>query len=267
MKSNAKTIILLIGAIAAGVLGFYLTGNYIDDSVADYKATIDRGQQMVNVVVANKDLDVGDVVNKEKVAIRPMPREYLHKDYISPAGFPEIDGAQVAYALKSGDPVLHSHLTKSSILSFSELLDEDQRAVTIPVDVLDSVSGFLEPGDYIDLMITLSDGPRSRTVPLLENVKVIATGEQLEGDLFEEHTYQHITMGVSALNATRIIHAQTVGDISVLLRGSGSKDQLQDEYITIDNLVGGKQEIITIEQAPVVTPRIGFEVIRGGKSS
>lgn len=267
MKSNKSTILLLIGAIIAGVAGYLLTDNYINEEVADYKADIDRGQQMVNVVVANKDLQIGDIIGKETVAVRPMPREYLHNDYISPSGYSSIEGAEVVHPLSVGDPVLSSYLSKSSILSFSDLLGKDQRAVTLPVDRLDTISGFLEPGHYIDLMITLQDGPRARTVPLLENVKIIATGGVLEGDLDQDQEFNQITLGVSAVDATRLIHAQTVGNISVLLRGSGTDDNLStDEYITIDNLVGGKQEIIVIEQ-PQVAPRIGFEVIRGGKSS
>lgn len=267
MKSNKSTILLLLGAIIAGVAGYFLTDNYIDEEVADYKANIDRGQQMVNVVVASKELKLGDIINKSTVAVRPMPREYLHKDYISPSGFASIDGAEVVHPLGSGDPVLNSYLSKSSTVSFSDLLGKDQRAITLPVDRLDTVAGYLEPGHHIDLMITLQDGPRSRTVPLLENVKIIATGAVLEGDLDQDQEYNQITLGVSAIDATRIIHAQTVGEISVLLRGTGTEDGLTtDNYITIDNLVGGKQEIIVIEQ-PEVAPRIGFEVIRGGKSS
>lgn len=242
--------------------------NYIKGEVTEYKAELDRGQQMVPVVVASRDLKIGEKIDNRNVAVRSMPREYLHKDYISPNSFDAIVGSIVTHPLGSGDPVLHANLgSMGGAGSFSDMLKKDERAVTIPVSRFDTANGFLEPGDHIDIMITMKDGPRSRTLTLLEDVKVLATDRKLESDPREQPNYTMITMGLNVKDATRLIHAQTVGDLSVLLRGSGEgmEDSLEDDYITIDNLVDVKQEVITtpveVKQKPV-----SFQVIKGGKS-
>lgn len=267
MKSNRVTLILLLMAIITGGGGYYLATNYIKGEVTEYKAELDRGQQMVPVVVAARDLKMGEKIDNKNVAVRSMPREYLHKGYISPNAFDAIVGSIVAHPLAAGDPVLHANLGSTSALSFSDLLKKDERAVTIPVSRFDTANGFLEPGDHIDIMITMKDGPRSRTLTLLEDVKVIATDRKLETDPREQANYTMITMGLNVKDATRLIHAQTVGDLSVLLRGTGEgmEDSLEDEYITIDNLVDVKQEVIS---APVEVKQkpVGFQVIKGGKS-
>lgn len=267
MKSNKLTVVLLIGAILAGGAGWMLSKNYISKEVRTHKAAIDAGQELVKVIVAKRDLVVGDKISKSTVAIRSMPRKFIHSDYIPPSGFNLIQGSQVISPLSKGDAMLKSHVSKGSYYGFASLLEEGQRAVTISVTSLDTISGFLAPGNSIDLLVTLEDGLKERTVPLLTNVKVIATGEKVDERVVSKGNnshYSEITLGLSLTDAARVVHAETVGTLRVLMRGAEDLDEDVDgNYITIDNLVDMKQDVYV---APVVNQRRGFEVIRGGKS-
>lgn len=266
MKNNIKFIILLVGAILAGGAGWYLNQDYIDTQVKSYQKSFDEERQAIPVVVASTNLKPGDVITPQLAQVRNMPAAYVHKDAVGPARYESVlHGRPVVHAIRAGEPILPIHVSSAKIDGLSSLLDEGERAITISVDTLDTFSGFLKPGDNIDLYITLKDGDRDRTVPLVENIRVIATGKDMDDGVPEKkQRFSEITLGVSPLNATKIIHGQTVGDLAVLLRKPEDEQSEFQDYITIDNLVDVPQE-----SAPEPQRRAtwGFELIKGGHRS
>ncbi|NPU93450.1 MAG: Flp pilus assembly protein CpaB [Gammaproteobacteria bacterium] len=271
MKSNNKTtIILLVCAAVAGATGWYLSKNYINQEIKTYKSGFDAERETVPVVVASKDLAVGDVVSTANASVRQIPKIFVPADGLSPNRFSTIEGRQVVHAVKKGNPILTINVSQVKVAGLASLLKDGERAISIPVSSLDTFSGFLGPGDFIDLMITVQDGDLKRTVPLAQDLRVIATGTDLDDGVPEKQKgrYGEITLGVSPLIATRLIHAQTVGEITVLLRKPEDGNDRFNDYVTIDNLVD-------VPQAPKPEPpppapkksEWGFELIKGGKRS
>jgi len=267
MKSNNKiTIMLLFGAILTGGAGWYLTQNYIDTEVTGYKTSFDDARQAVSVVVASKALAVGDVISAQTAQIRQIPAAYLHRDAFTPARYSLIEGRKIISPIQAGEPILKIHLNQVRIQGLSSILKEGQRAITIPVDTLSTLSGFLNPGDWIDLYITLKDGERDRTVPLVEKIQVLATGKKIDDGVPDrkKKKFNEITIGVTPVDATRIIHAQTVGDLAVLLRRPEDERSTMEDYVTIDNLIDIPQEAAPQKQRSIGW---GFELIKGGTRS
>ena len=266
MKNNNKiTIMLLIGAVITGGGSWYLTENYISNQVTDYKSSFDEEREAVSVVVASRDLAIGDVLSASVASVRQVPRAYVHKDAILPSRFAAVAGRQLLHPIKVGETILNIHINSVKVDGLASLLKEGQRAITLPVDTTDTFSGFLKPGDMIDLYITLQDGERDRTVPLIENVRVLATGGDIDdGIAEEEQNYGEITVGVSPADATRLIHGQTVGDIAVLLRKPEDVESTYEDYVTIDNLIDLPQEAAP---QPQRQSSWGFELIKGGTRS
>lgn len=265
-SSNKLTIFLLLGAVLTGGVGWFLTQDYIKNEVTTYKKSFDDSRQAVPVVVAARDLQVGDVVDTQTARILQIPKSYVHRDAIAPGNFNMLEGKQVMHPVGAGEPILKIHVSHVKVEGLASLLEEGQRAITIPVDKLDTQSGFLSPGDYVDLLVTLKDGERDRTVPLMQNIRVLATGTDIDDGIKEkdQKRYGEITLGVTPLYATKLIHAQTVGDISVLLRRPEDQGSTFDDYVTIDNLVDIPQEA---PPEPARRSTWGFELIRGGTRS
>lgn len=273
MKSNNKTtIILLVCAAVAGATGWYLSKNYINQEIKTYKSGFDAERETVPVVVAQKDLAIGEVVGTTNASIRQIPKIFVPADALSPNEFSTIEGRQIVHTVKKGDPILTINVSQVKVAGLASLLEEGERAITIPVSSLDTFSGFLGPGDNIDLMITVQDGDLKRTVPLAQDLRVIATGSDLDDGVPEKEKdkggYNEITLGVSPLIATRLIHAQTVGEITVLLRRPEDGNDRFNDYVTIDNLVDVPQA--PKREPPPPAPKKsewGFELIKGGKRS
>lgn len=272
MKSNNRTtIILLFCAILAGGAGWYISRNYIKQEVSSYKASFDAERETVPVVVANIDLNVGDVITTENASIRDVPNTFVPSSAVAPEQFASVlEGRQLVHQVRAGDPILAVNVSQVLVSGLTSLLKEGERAITIPVSSLDTFSGFLGPGDYVDLMITMRDGAVNRTVPLAQNLRILAAGSDLDDGVPGKNSgrISEVTLGVKPLIATRLIHAQTVGDISLLLRKPEDTYDDFNDYVTIDNLVD-----IPVQQKPVAPPppppksEWGFELIKGGKRS
>lgn len=262
MNSNRITLLLALGALLAGFGGWYLTNDYITDSVSRYKQTLNKGQKMIKVVVASQDLEAGATINSASAVLRDMPAAFVHKNAVRGDNFDAtVGGKQLLYSLSAGDPILEAHVSRTQFTKFSDIIPDGMRAITISVDTISSISGFLSPGDLIDLLITLKDGPESRTIPLLKAVKVVATGNNLDNGLPPKEGYSNITLGVSPKDAARLIHAQAVGRMTIALRTEKDIKSGYDKGVTIENL-------IEVKQAKPYEPaqQEGFEIIRGGRS-
>ena len=270
MKSSNKTsLILLFCAIVAGAAGWYLSNNYINSEISSYKAEFNADREAVPIVVADVDLKIGDVVTASTASIRQIPQAFVPGDALSPNQFSAIEGRQIIHPVRRGDPILSLSVSQVKVDGLASLLEEGERAITIPVSSRDTFSGFLNPGDHIDLMITMKDGEEKRTVPLAEDLRVLATGTDLDDGVPEQKKtrFTEITLGVSPLMATRLVHAQTVGDITVLLRKDDNAEDRFNDYVTIENLVDIPQRKKVEPPPSKKSSEWGFELIKGGKRS
>lgn len=273
-NNNKSTLFILIGSVLAGLAGWFLTDNYINQEVVTYKQTFDEERQAVDVVVSAYDLKVGDVLTLQNAQIRQVPQTYVPNDAVRPDEFSALlEGRQLKHPVNSGEPILKIHVSTVKVDGLSRLLEPGQRAITIPVDSLDTISGFLKPGDSVDVFVTVKDGAQERTAPLVQGMKVLATGQDVDDGIEEADSkdFSEVTLAVTPLQATKLIHAQSVGDIAVVLRQQEDKTVDFEDYVTLDNLVDVKQAAPAPPPPPPPPPPqksgFGFELIRGGNRS
>lgn len=230
----SKTAIVLIVAIGIGLLAAFGARHYFRARIAQIES--EAGDRMVSVVVAKADLPKGSVLSSATVAVRPVPRDYVHGSAIRPEDFSQAEGQQLAYDLGAGETVLWSLLEGKKAPTFSARVAEGRRAVTVPVDEISSISGMLEPGDTIDLLVSFEQQGRRRALPLLQNVRVMATGQRSADDpkTGESRQYETVTLDTTPDEARAVILAREAGRITALLRNpqdavaAAPSDELRD---------------------------------------
>jgi pilus assembly protein CpaB len=264
MKGSVVTALMVSGALAAGGAAAYFANGYIDKTLSARRAQIDAQYAPVSVVVASKNMGAGSFLSAETVSLRDVPRAFLHSDAILADSWNDAAGRVLAQPLKSGEPVLRSHLAQDAGAGFSSQLAEGMRALTFPVDEEASIAGMLSPGDRIDIFFTTSTNNDSVTLPMLVNVPVIATGVRTAtnagylADARGSGQFNTITVSVSPEDAAKITLAQDAGKITVALRQSGDEATIQLARITKQSLLNGNQ----VAKASASRPRI--EIILGG---
>jgi len=258
-----QNLIMLFIALAAGLAAVYLTKNYIESEVSDYKAGIDAQYKPVKIVVAARPLQRGEVLNSDVLLIRPMPATFVHDEAIRPSEVDIALGHRLVHSINKGEALLSTHIAYSKGDTFSNLIADGKRAISFPVDVLSSVTGMMAPGDVIDLLLTINDGDQEKTFPILSNVAIIATGTQVDELGVNRDTeraggrFQTITLHVTPDEAAKVTHALAEGDITVLLRSRSDSSKLTMGTVTKNTLLGKKK-------TTAKPKRRGPQIIRAG---
>lgn len=244
MKGTWVTALMIGGALAAGSAAAYFANGYIERSVAAHRAAIDAQYQSVRVIVASADLRAGTPLSNQTVAVREMPRAFLHSSAIPADRWSEIAGRVLAHAVRSGEPVLRSHVAHDVAAGFSAQLEPGLRAITFPVNEESSLAGMLSPGDRIDIFFTTTSGSETVTLPLLTDVPIIATGMRTLANtaLVSERMqapYRTVTVSVTPEDAARIALAQDAGKITVTLRQPEDQEHIHVARMTKTTLLSG----------------------------
>jgi pilus assembly protein CpaB len=234
---NKSTAILGI-AIAIGLLAAFAARSYLANRMEAIESR-SKGN-MVNVVVAKGKLQKGDLISSETVAVRSVPSDYAHSNALMPNQFGTFDGKALAYAVNAGEIIIWSMLETQKTPTFSARVDAGRRAITVPVDEINSISGLLEPGDLVDLLMTMSHQEKKYTFPVLQAVKVMATGQRSVDDpkSGERRQYSTVTLDASMEQAQNIIAAREAGKITALLRNPNDAQEVKGASKTLASILG-----------------------------
>ena len=255
MRIPKATILLLFGALASGVGAAYFTDSYIVHTIDEHKAQIDAQYEPVRVIVAKRNLMPGDLVVPANVSLRKVPRGFVHSDALRQVDFESTKGYALAYPVNSGEPILHAHLSRKRGGKFASMIEKGMRALTLRVDDTSSISGMLAPNDKIDILLTIKDTKEQVTMPLMQNVIVMATGRQTN-ELYGEdksNSYSTVTLLMWPEDAAKLIEAQETGTLTFMLRAVDETGDMKNVKITKSSLLGKKKSF-----------RAGVQVIIGG---
>ena len=243
-----KNLLLLAAAIALGGAAFYLSNRAITSRISQIEEEATRGKTLQPVVVANRPLQAGEVIDTSSVSVRQIPAEFVNKNMVTPDSYDSVDGQALLVDMERGDPLQFSYTASRGGEIFAATLKSGRRALTIEVDEVSSISGMLRPGDHIDLMLTAQagsgtagGGSREVTFPLLSNVEVLATGQAQKGTAStaeaNARAYAHVTLDVTPEDATRIITAKAGGRLTAVLRAPNDQRLNSSQALTIEDVV------------------------------
>ena len=232
---RSRNALLTAAALLVGTCAYLLAQRYLRGQETAVRAQLAGHYAARDVLVAARDLAVGSVIEAPMLARRAVPARFLASDALDAEAAPSTLGRRLARALRSGEAVTASSLVADTDLPLSSLVKPGLRALTIPVDESGGAAGMLSPGDLVDLLLvtrgddSTSGAPAVR--PLLQAVTVVATGQQLrrrrpgagadhgaDESQLSAGNYATVTLHVRAEDAERILLAQRLGELAVLLR-------------------------------------------------
>ena len=145
--------------------------------------------------------------------------------------------------------------------------------MTVRVDEINSISGFLQPKDRVDLLMSHGSGAAQVIFPLIQRLDVIATGVQTVVDKAgdgRQRSFSTITVQVTPEEAQRITLAQQVGKLTATLRNPDDESPLTDAPMSVAELLGIEQpapeppKAVPVRRAPRAPEPPGVEYIIGG---
>ena len=272
-----RTRLLLIGAIAIALgafVSFVVYNNLRRNTAADNRPGLD-------VVVAAEDLQVGEKIEDRDVKLAHFPQEVLPPHTYRLMS--QVVGRGVVLPISQGDFVLPSKLAgENAGFGLPSLIPPGMRAVSVRVNEVVSVAGFVTAGTHVDVLLTGNPGGGSeqQTSTVLENVAVVATGQKLERNAGgDPQMTPVITLLVSPDDAQKLTLASTQGRIQLSLRNPLDTQQQQMGSVNTGTLYRGSVAAVpvapkvvkavkhSVVQAPAGPSTYSVEVIEGSKET
>ena len=252
---NKRLILALTGAVLCGLLAVMLITRYL----ASVK---NSASELNNVVVAKAEIPVGAKITAEQLTLLPIPNGS------APDGvFRKVEDAVDRVALipiGMREPVTEFKLAKIGTESgLSAVIPPGYRALTVKVDEVVGVSGFVMPGSYVDVVAVIvpvaasaaSQGPISKIV--LQNIKVLASGARLDSpsDQRQPSQVNAVTLLVTPDQAEKLVLAANESKLQLVMRNFGDQEDSQTAGANKSSLLSGERvrllpDVVETKPAP-----------------
>ena len=243
-------LFILLLAIVMGGFAAYLARSWI----AAHAVPTQSG----TVVAAAVPLNFGTTLNSENVTEIPWGSGQVPEGSFATKDALFKDGRRVALApLQRNELVLKTKITgPGQRASLSSLLDEGKRAVTVRVDEVRGVAGFVLPGDRVDVVLIRTvhnpSGPSENISDvLLQHVKVLAVDQLINEQKGSPTVARAVTLEVDTDQAQKILLATNVGKLSLILRQAGETTAAAAKRVTERDLARAEP---VVAPAPVAAP-------------
>ncbi len=242
MKLAFYSVLVLGVGLAGGAV--YMANNYIgqyEAALEEERATRAPAIPLTQVIVAQNPLKYGQKITTEDVILVPWPEESLPEGTFSSFEDFFLQGPEILRSatrtIEPFEAVLAAKVTNpGEFASVTARLQKGMRAFAINVDVSTGVSGFLRPGDVVDVYWTgaLPGGERGGATRLIQsNMQLIAVDQMANLDASKPTIARTVTVQATPEQVARLAQAQNSGKLSLALVGEDGGLAL-DTSVAID---------------------------------
>ncbi len=233
-----------VGATITSQVFAYKTGNIVQAAIVP-PAPAAPQIETTTVLVAARKLRFGDKIDSESVkatkwisGTEPKGSFKTLKDVM--AG---VDRRAALGPIEEDEPILSGKITgPGERATLSALVEDGKRAVTVPVDEIFGVAGFVLPGDRVDVVLTRSVKPgdlsTSQADVILQNVKVLAIDQQTNQREEVANVARAVTLEVDTLMAQKLALGNSIGRLSLILQAAGSGHSQDVGPVSLADLSG-----------------------------
>lgn len=235
-RKRRKWMALVLALVSGGAAG-YLALGYMNKPLSPRSASASATTQ---IVVAARDLALGTVLAPGDVKTIAWPSVTVPPGY---AGSEEqVVGRGLITPVSANEPLMTAKLAdKEAGGGLPIVIPEGMRAVSVKVDEVIGVAGFVLPGTRVDVLVTLSDNSgreEAATRVILQNVRTLASGQTIQKNANgEPQTATVITLLVTPEEAEKLTLAATEGAIQLALRNTLDMAEVETDGIQTTTLV------------------------------
>lgn len=260
----------IVIALALAVVVGLLTSTYVYRQMA--RTTVAPAVRMQRVVVASMRLPLGTRLEGQQLRTIPWPANESVEGFFTREE--DLVGRATLTALVENELILESKLApKEAGFGLPATIPEGMRAVSVAVNDVVAVAGFVQPGTMVDVLVTGSiegrggPGKDSITRAILENVRVLAAGQKVEQDKDgKPQTVAVMTLLVTPDEANKLTMASTEGRIQLALRNTIDTKKVNPPTVTRASVFqGGAAPVVRRAGGPPRSVAFVVEVIRGNK--
>ena len=210
---SSRTLMLIAFSVLFGLGAAWMANNWL---TARLQTTADSN--MENVVVAAVDIPFGQMVEPQQVKIVAMPKGSAPGDAFD--AVEKVTGRIATFPFLPGDVLrgarLAEHLGGSTLAS---LIEPSKRAITVRVDDVVGVGGFLLPGNRVDVLVAKREGnSEAKAETILYDLRVLAVDQTASTDKTQPVVVRAVTLEMTPEETEKLVKAQTEGRLQLALR-------------------------------------------------
>jgi pilus assembly protein CpaB len=247
-KKRGLVLVLLSVVLAGGAA--WVANKWIQDNMTP--VTAETNLENNQVATAAIGIPYGTKVDARHVKMVPMPESSIPSGAI--IRIADVEGKIATAEMLPGEMLLRQRFVDhESGSTLAALVEKKMRAVTVRVDDVIGVGGFLLPGNYVDVLASrLERGSRRAiTETVLRNVKVLAVDQTAKTDENDPVVVRAVTLEVSPKQAEELVKRMEEGTIQLTLRNP--LDTMVAEEVVPEPAPAPKKVIRRIQRAPTDT--------------
>lgn len=235
---NKRFFVVLAGALLFGLLAAVSVSRYLSSAQAYTKSL--RG-----VAVAKVAIPLGTKIVAEQITLVQFPQESTPDGAFD--SVEKLAGRVAVVNIAPREPITEARLAPEGTAGgLSAIIPEGYRAMTVKVDDVVGISGFIMPGTLVDVVVVIVPGdgaqaqdPISKIV--LQNIKVLANGQNIDKPESEReaNSVKAVTLLVTPEQAEKLALASSEGKLQLVMRNSIDQGDEQTSGINKRGLLGG----------------------------
>ncbi len=227
-----RSIFLIILAIVLAGATALLARSLMTQEPAQQQTALVQTKDSPGVLVAATSLPLGRIIKPEDLRWQSWPDDRLHDSYLTKGvvNAAEFTGYVVRDSLIAGEPMTRARLAAPGSPNFlAAALTPGMRAITISINDISGISGFIYPGDRVDLILNhevddVDDNPRRVSETIVQKLRVLAvdtrtqSGVNADGTQMVPQTGNTVTLETTQKIAEKISLAAQLGNLTLSLR-------------------------------------------------
>jgi pilus assembly protein CpaB len=241
---RASTIVMIGFAVLFGLLAVFIAQAWLNSQEEMRMRSLAAQKKPLTtktIVVAAKPLRYGMELNADLLREIPWSQDAVPKGAFNSISEILASGKRVVLTpVEANEPVLALKITGAGQrATLSSLVQDGMKAVTIRVNDVEGVGGFVLPGDRVDVVLTRqTDKEKASTEIVLQNARVLAVDQSADISAEKPTVAKAVTLEVSTDQAQRVWLASSVGNLSLLLRKAGETSAESTKRVTLSDLYG-----------------------------
>jgi len=245
-----RGMILLTLSLVLGLGAAVVARGWVIEQAAKDKDSV------ATVVAASMAIPFGTKVNERHLKTIEMP-----KDSAPPGSFmlmEEVIDKVASQPILAGEILMRARFVDQGEGStLAALVGKNMRAVTVRVDDVIGVAGFLLPGNRVDIVAARKEGRRAITTTILRNIHVLAVDQTASANDNEPVIVRAVTLEMTPEQAETLVKGREEGSIQLTLR-----NPLDDPEV-IEKVVAAPEPKAVIRRAPARPKQSSVTIIRG----
>jgi len=239
---NKRFFVVLAGALVFGLLAAVSVNRYLSNAQA-------FSNNMTRVAVAKVAIPLGTKIVPEQVMMVQFPKESMPDGTFENAD--KLAGRVAVVNIAAREPITDSRLAPEGTAGgLSAVIPEGYRAMTVKVDDVVGISGFIMPGTLVDVVVVITPedasrgaGPISKIV--LQNIKVLANGQNIDKpeNQRDVNSVKAVTLQVTPEQAEKLALASSEGRLQLVMRNSIDQGDEQTTGVNKRTLLGGEHAV------------------------